>query len=72
VSILHNRDRRKIFNVFVAQQFGIILNICPDETGVRMLLAERLEFWLVSFACIAPGSTKTQDHHEFGLLKGAG
>jgi hypothetical protein len=69
---LHNRDRRKILNIFIAQQFGIIFDVCPDETNVRMLLAQCFEFWSVGFAGIAPGRTKTQDDRKPGPLKGSG
>jgi hypothetical protein len=37
-----------------------------------MLLAERFEFWLVGFAGIAPGRTKTQYNSEIWSRKGLG
>src|SRR5690606_14490000 len=52
---------REVFDVFVAQQLGVILDVGPNEQHVGVLGRQFFEARLVAATGVAPGSAEAYD-----------
>lgn len=61
--------RRKILDIFFAQQVGIIFNIDPHERMLWPTGRQRVEAGLVFGACVAPSRAIARHDQAMGLVQ---
>ena len=70
--VRNNCNGWKVFNILIPKQLGVIFDVNPDKTGVRVLRGELRKLRLIGFARIAPGCAKAKHEREFGGFKPLG
>ena len=70
--VRNNSNSWKVFNILFPEQLGMIFDVNPDKTGVRVLSGERRKLGLIRFARIAPGCAKTKHERDLRGFKPLG